>query len=367
MKIFVTGATGFAGSHTAAELIRAGHSVRLLARRPQALHRHFQRLGLRADDVVQGDMTDAAAMRRAMQGCDAVLHAAAVVNLDPRQAAATYRINMDGVQAVVGGACELGIENIVYVCSLSALANTSAELITEDTRPDPPANPYARSKQDADAWVRGLQQQGQAVQISYPSAILGPDDPALCESNSGLIAFASQVVPVTSSGFQAVDVRDLAIAHRFLLEHPPVANHARARYIIGGNYYPWEELHQLLEQVTGRRVRRMSVPGSVFRFLGRSLDILRRVVPFSSKLTFESAELMTRWVPASSERYLQHSGNSFRSGAQTMGDALASLAAYGYMPAAFAGKKRLVQNTQHRSALHDSASHQSSTAEENMH
>lgn len=338
MKVFVTGATGFAGSHTAIELLEHGHSVRLLARNPQALKQHFDRLGYTVDDIVQADMTDVDAMKQAMQDCDGVVHVAALVDLDPKNADRTYNINMQGVRAVVGGACALGLKHIVYVCSMSALATVDAEIVTENTTPAPPPNPYARSKQDADAYVRDLQRQGHPVQLVYPSAIIGPHDPKLCESNGGLITFASSVVPLTSSGFQVVDVRDLAVAHRYLLENPPQDNFENGRYIIGGNYYPWAELHAILQRITGRKIKGVKVPGVVFRVMGGMLDAVRRVLPFQTQLTAESAQVMTQWVPASSEKYLNRSGNTFRSGEETFGDALRSLAEDGYMPRKYVGK-----------------------------
>ena len=86
MKVLVTGASGFVGSHSAAALQQAGHELRLIARAPDALRAHFAQLGLQAPEVVQADMQDASAMRLALQGCDAVLHAGAAVNLDGRQA-----------------------------------------------------------------------------------------------------------------------------------------------------------------------------------------------------------------------------------------------------------------------------------------
>ena len=146
MKIFLTGATGFVGAHTARELLAAGHELRLLARNPDAARAYFARHDAPVSDWVVADMRDADAVRDAMQGCDGVLHAAAAVSLDPRKAQQTYDNNVGGMEAVVGAACALGIRRIVYVSSLSVLFSPGLAAIDEDTPLGTPHDAYARSK-----------------------------------------------------------------------------------------------------------------------------------------------------------------------------------------------------------------------------
>ena len=80
MKVMVTGGTGMAGSHTVRAFLEAGHAVRLLVRDPDKVKRVFGP-ELAVEDVFVGDVADAASVERAMEGCDAVFHAAAVVDL----------------------------------------------------------------------------------------------------------------------------------------------------------------------------------------------------------------------------------------------------------------------------------------------
>ena len=87
MRVLVTGGTGFVGSHAAAALVRAGHDVRLLARRPEQVPVTFAPHGVETGDVVRGDVLDEQAVAGAVRGCDAVVHAAAVFSLDRRDAA----------------------------------------------------------------------------------------------------------------------------------------------------------------------------------------------------------------------------------------------------------------------------------------
>ena len=68
MKVLVTGGTGFVGSHAIAALLAAGHDVRVLAREPGKVARVLAPLGTGVTDVAAGDMTDAAAVDRALDG-----------------------------------------------------------------------------------------------------------------------------------------------------------------------------------------------------------------------------------------------------------------------------------------------------------
>jgi nucleoside-diphosphate-sugar epimerase len=332
MKTFITGATGFVGAHTALALLKAGHQVRLLVRNAENARRYFAQRGFAVDDFLMADIRDEALIRPAMQGCDAVLHAAAIVALDPARAQETYDNNVQGMKAVIGSACELGIGNIVYVSSLSALFWPDLPRTDESTPLAPCKEPYSRSKRDSDEYVRGLQAQGYPIQITYPSAVVGPDDPKLSEANHGLIAFITKGIPMTTTGFQTVDVRDLAQAHRFLLENPCTSDYEQGRFIIGGHYYPWKEFRARLEAGLGRRLLAFHSPAALLRGMGTTVDALQRVIRFKTQVSAEAMSFVTQWSPADSSKYLQHSGLQFRDGAETFADTFRWMAQAGHLP-----------------------------------
>ena len=337
MKVFVTGATGFVGAHTARALIEAGHEVRLLVRSGAAVRAYFARAGHRVDDLVIGDMRDQPVVEAGMKGCDAVFHAAALVSVDPKRAAEIYRNNVAGIESVLGTACRLGLGRIVYVSSLSVLFQPGVTRIDEATPLGNPVQAYARSKRDCDAHVRRMQAQGMPIQMTYPAGIFGPDDPKLSEANHGVASFV-RVVPRTSSGLQGIDVRDLALAHVHLLEHPAANDFEASRYIVGGNFYPWTEFHRLMESLTGRRVSAPRVPGAMLRGIGSTVDLLRKVVPFDTQISREAMGYVTEWAVASSDRILNHTGMRFRSGEETFGDTIRWLVAAGHLDRKFAGR-----------------------------
>lgn len=338
MKVFVTGGTGFVAAHTALALFEAGHSVRFLVRKPDAIKRYFSGHGYDVDDLVVADMCDKEAVISAMQGCDAVFHAAASVCLDPSKAEETYRTNVEGMNTVVGAARELGIDRIVYVSSVTVLFNRDVETIDEQSPLAECHDAYSRSKRDADAYARELQQQGVPVQLSYPSGVIGPHDPKLSEVNRAITTFLTSILPRTSSGIQFVDVRDLAQAHRYMLENPPVGNCSDGRYIVGGPFKPWNELRQTLEGVTGRRLFSPWIPGVVFRAAGVASDWVRRFIPYNTDVTAESMSYISQWVPADSSRIQGASGLQFRSSETTFRDTIGWMVSTGHLDQASAGK-----------------------------
>ena len=86
MKVLVTGATGFLGAHTVAELCRSGHSVRLLARAQRRVPAALEPLGVEGTETILGDITEPTSVERALQGCDSVVHCGSIYSLDPRAA-----------------------------------------------------------------------------------------------------------------------------------------------------------------------------------------------------------------------------------------------------------------------------------------
>src|SRR3954452_23090699 len=118
MRVLVTGGTGFVGSWTARAVQDAGHQVRFLVRDASRLSTAAGALGVDIDDAVTGDITDQASVRRALDGCDAVVHCAAIVAIGPG-AADRMAANLDGAHHVLGQAVELGLDPVVHVSSVA--------------------------------------------------------------------------------------------------------------------------------------------------------------------------------------------------------------------------------------------------------
>jgi nucleoside-diphosphate-sugar epimerase len=327
MHVLITGGTGFVGAHTAAALARAGHELRLLVRDPAKAERVLATHGIAACEVVRGDVTDATGVRAAVAGCDAVLHAAAVVSLDAHRGDEVARTNLRGTENVFDAARASGVASLVHVSSAGALFTPGGPPIGPDSPLAAQTSAYMRSKAAADRLARRLVDDGLPVRISYPVGVIGPDDPGLSESNQMLRTMLRDFVPLTSSGVNLVDVRDLARIHVALLE----GRVAPGRYVVGGTFLSWADLGDVAEAVTGRSARRLRIPGAVLRAAGRVFDVVKRFRDVDLPITHEAMLFATQWPGADGAATLAATGVALRPVAESIADTARWLLAAGHL------------------------------------
>ena len=332
MRIMITGGTGFIGYHTARTLMAAGHDVRLLIRSEEKMRRLF---GDDVQDFVSGDVTDADCVMRALNGCEGVVHTAAMVSVDKKDAQRVHDTNVGGTRLVIGGAVEQGLAKIIHVSSVTALYDPKASFLNEYSPPGAANNAYGKSKVECEVYVRELQDAGAPIHITYPASVIGPDDPALTEPHQGLISFLADTVPVLPSGNQWVDVRDIAEAHRQLLERTL----APGRYTLGGHFVPWTELVDILSKLRGHKIRKIPMPGNLMRGVGKLVDWYNAISkkPLQAPITYEAMTYATHWVKMDSSKARAELGLEFTPLPQTLVDAIRSLVAAGHISAEQAG------------------------------
>jgi nucleoside-diphosphate-sugar epimerase len=341
VKVLVTGGTGFVGAHAVAALIAAGHEVRVLARRPERVATTLGALGIDTDilDVAVGDMVDTDAVARAVKGMDAVIHAAAVVEvLDRKLAEQTVDTNLTGTRTVIDAAIAEGCDPVVHVSSIAAVFTPSLGIITTDLPPVTDAiNPYTRSKALADELVRERQAKGAPVTIVYPGGVIGPPVGEICGDAAEGFASILRIgfLVLSEGGINVIDVRDLAALLTAVLERGRGAR----RYMVGGTLVEFPELLAIFRQATGRHIRAVRSPGSVYRGLGAMLDAIRRVIPFNTVFTAEAMQLLTRAKDTDDSAVHNEFGITYRLPADTLTEAVRGLYTSGHLTAKQAGNQ----------------------------
>jgi nucleoside-diphosphate-sugar epimerase len=276
MRVLVTGGTGYLGSHAIAALTTAGHQIRVLARAPEGVAAALGPLGVDAVETVSGDVTDPAAVERALTGCDAVLHAASVFSLDPRKADEMRSVNVRGAELVLGTAHRLGLDPIVHVSSeLALLPPSDREVLTPDSPVGGSRWPYCQTKAESEAVARDYQGKGAPVVSVMPSAVWGPSDPHFGEG----AAMCANVLKkryriVTGGGMHISDVRDVAAVLAAVME----PGRGPRSYLVAGEYVCLPDIIRTLADLSGRRIRFLTCPRWFLAGFGRAADIVQRGV-----------------------------------------------------------------------------------------
>jgi dihydroflavonol-4-reductase len=335
VRVLVTGATGFVGSHAVRCLLAVGHEVRVLVRSEPRLTAALGDDVVDRCEVMLGDVTDPDQVEAAVAGVDAVLHAAGMVAVDRRQARQMHAVNVGGTRTVLHAAAAAGCDPVLYVSSLGALLPPVGPVLTADDPVRPGASAYARSKAEAERLARDLQADGAPVTTVYPGGIWGPQAPVLGEPMEALASIVRRrVVPDTSGGMPAVDVRDVAE----VLVAATEAGHGPRRLMLGGTLLDLRTFARLVSDLTGRRMWLVPAPAPLLRGVGRAGDVVCRVVPMQFPLTHEAMEHLTRMVESDDEPTLDALGLHLRPVRDTVADALRWLMEAGHLDACVIGR-----------------------------
>ena len=305
--------------------------MRLFVRDPGQDRRVPALTGIPDLDVVVGDVTDAAAVRGALDGCAAVVHAAARVSLVDRDAERTYAANVGGTAEVIGRAAAIGIPAAPCLEACPCSRPVPAP-VTVDTPLISARSGYTRSKVAAERLVRNLQASGAPIVIVYPSGVLGPDAPDAGVTHQGLIAWM-RTPPRMTSGTSIIDVRDVAAAIAGSLDGklPARAGSSAARTRRG---------RKCTRQSCGSPACAAHAYRCPLRRCGwpaTSVTSSSGCIPFDYPLTYEAMVIATGGAPYEDDSTRATLDLDWRPVDVTLADSIRWLAASGYIDARLAG------------------------------
>ena len=331
MRVGLSGATGFLGSHTAEALQSAGHDVVLFVRNREKASRVLAERGVVAAGIFVGDVADSDATKSFLSACDAVVHAAAAFYGDQN----TLDANVAGVRNILDQGVRIGLDPIIYVSTIAAMLPPPGDVFTVDDPVVELKTVYGRSKSAGELHARAKQEMGLPVVTIYPGGIHGPNDPGPTEGTKGIRDRVRYGWPRCPGGMPLVDVRDVAE----IIARACVAGAGPRRYMAGGNFLPWMEEADVCEKVLGRPVRRVPVPATLIRALGYVFDGIRAIVPsFDYPLTREAATFILENRPCDSAATLLELDFEFRPPEETLRDTIRWLYEVGELTAEQAGK-----------------------------
>jgi len=256
MLAFLTGATGFVGSHVARALAEQGAALRLLVR-PNSNKKNLDDLKA---DLVTGDLRDPASLEKAIAGCDVVFHVAADYRLWVRDPDEMYRANVEGTRAILETARKNNVRRVVYTSSVATMGFTSNGQPADENSPVSLKNmigPYKRSKFMAEQVAIEAAHAGQDVVIVNPTTPVGERDIKPTPTGRIVIDFLKKKFPAyVDTGLNLVDVKECARGHIAALEK----GRSGERYILGGENLTLKQILDKLAAITGLPSPKVRVP-----------------------------------------------------------------------------------------------------------
>lgn len=296
MKVFVTGANGFIGSHLARKLAARGDEVICLVRDPARVPAGLTKPNLR---WVRGDVTDPGSMKEQMRGADAVFHLAGLYKYGPKFIPQMRAVNVDGARNVLETAAELGVPKIIHTSTVGVFGNTHGKIVDESYHGNKAEmnSEYERTKYEAhyEAAVP-LQEKGAPVIITQPGGVTGAGDTSPHMGQVELFLNRTPIGMGAESGLTFAHVDDIADGHILAAERGTPGE----AYILAGPALTWKEVFELLEKISGIPAPRIWLPGWTVpptQAVLRALEGLGVTLPYASE-SLGSLNHYTYWATA---------------------------------------------------------------------
>ncbi|MFD2570038.1 NAD-dependent epimerase/dehydratase family protein [Spirosoma soli] len=288
--VLLTGANGFLGGHLCRELLRRGYAVRAFVR-PGSDRRGLEGLPL---DVWTGDLRDMVNVRAAIYGCDHVIHAGALAQVNPARSQAVVDVNVGGTAAVLAAATEAQIERVVFVGTANVFGFGTKKSPGDELYPYMGKRyglDYMDSKRMAtDMVLQAVQQNKLPAVLVHPTFMLGPLDYKITSNRLLLALYQRELVGIPAGGKNYVHVSDVATATINALTMGRIGQ----SYILGNQNLSYREAFALMAEVMHTRLPPVSIPPMLASMLGRLSD-------WKTRLTGHPAQLNSSMVAVAND------------------------------------------------------------------
>jgi dihydroflavonol-4-reductase len=330
MNVFLTGATGFVGSHVARALAAQGARLRLLIRSSSRL----DNLEGLSSETVTGDLRNPDSFRSALADCEVLVHVAADYRLWVRDPQVMYAANVDGTRNLLALAREVGVARVVYTSSVATMGFREDGTIVDENTPvslDDMIGHYKRSKYLAEQEAITAAHDGQQVIVLNPTTPIGANDIKPTPTGQIVVDFLNHKFPAyVETGLNLVDVAEVARMHVAALERGQPGE----RYILGGENLSLKQILDKMSAITGIPSPTMKVPHAVamaFAFLDET--VTGRLRGKEPRATVEAVRMGKKKMFASSAKAERDLGFRIVPVYAALRSAIDWFRAHGYAPA----------------------------------
>ena len=329
MKVLVTGASGFVGSHLVRMLVEKGDDVRVLVRKTSNLFL-INDLDL---EKVYGDITDFESVKEAVKGVEQVYHVAALYDMWAEDPRIFYKINVNGTLNVMKAALNEGVKKIVYTSTVGAVGvvDNPNDLCDESCvwNLGFTGDNYMISKYEAEHEVLNLFcREKLPVTIVNPSAPIGPADWKPTPTGQLIVQFLKRKIPAYSdAGLNFVDVRDVAKAHILAMEKGKLGE----RYIISNENTTMKDVLILMGEITGLKPPKLKTPYWANYFTGALLETLSGITKKSPLLTKSYVKVSNSYMRYDNGKSIKELGITYRNIRESFEDAIKWYRENGYI------------------------------------
>jgi dihydroflavonol-4-reductase len=295
MKVFVTGGTGFIGGHVVRQLRARGDEVVALVRNP-AKGAALSDLGC---TLVAGDLNDERAIRSGMEGCDAVIHAAAVyeVGIPVSARASMQEANVGGTERVLGAALAAKIGKVVYVSTVGAFGNTHGRVVDEsyENPADKFTSEYEKTKWEAHQVAKRLIGEGLPCVIVQPGGVYGPGDTSsVGQLLNQFLEGKMPLIPFPELGMCLTHVEDIATGIVLALDKGTPGE----AYVLSGPVTTIREAIGVVASETGKKAPKRAMPTGLMKALTPIGPLVGKVMgqPPNLRELISSADGVTFWA-----------------------------------------------------------------------
>jgi nucleoside-diphosphate-sugar epimerase len=295
VKVFVTGGTGFIGGEVARQLRERGDEVVCLVRNSG---RAAKLTGLGCQ-IVSGDLGDTAAIRTGMDGCDAVVHAAAMyeVGIPAKQRPAMWEANVAGTENVLKAARDADVAKVVHVSTVGVFGNTHRKVVDEAY--EHPGREftsyYEETKLEAHRIAKRMIEDGLPGVIVQPGGVYGPGDTSqVADLLEQFLAGKMPLIPFPELGICLTHVEDIAAGILLALDR----GHVGETYVLSGPVTTMREAVEVVAAATGRKAPKYAMPVPLMKALTPVGPLVGKLMgqPPNLRELISSADGVTFWA-----------------------------------------------------------------------